>query len=178
MNENQKLIKNRNILYGLLVIIILLLLVLIFKGNIKSYFRTNEVLSKVNTFNLWDVAFDCYDYVNDESGNVQMSDKCRNTYQSFQPKVEKWNKLIKSRRFTDINCKDFKDKKDAQDFYQYVNGEIAQGIYAYKTLHPENDGYQIVGTTNIWDGKCRYDPYGLDTNGDCDACENFSNEQN
>jgi len=161
---------NKKYIYGFLTVIVVLLLAILLKENIKSYFRGREVLNRTNIFNLWDVAFDCYGFVNSDNPEATMSEKCRNTYNSYQDKTQKWDKLIK--KYRDISCHDFADKGEAQDFYQYVNGEMAKGIYAYKTLHPEDES-EIVGTTNIWDGNCRYDPYGLDTNGDCNACENL-----
>lgn len=174
----------------LLTIIALLLLVLLFKEDIQSYFKNREVLKKnqaksqeviqkANIFNIVDVASDCIGYLTDDSGNSETSGKCETTMTNYGPKIERWQDLIKEN--WNINCQDFSKKKDAQDFYEYVSGEYAHEYIGYKQYIKENpskaleddgSGDLVFQASSDFDG-CHYDPYGLDTNSDCNACENL-----
>lgn len=179
-------------LYGFLSVIILLLLFVVFKGDLQSYLqkqevlkknqiRSQEVLAKANTFNIATVMRDCFDDLADKSENAVSSEKCLNTMSSYDGKKGQWGSLISQNR--DINCRDFANKNEAQDFYEYVSGEFAHGYYAYWSIYKDDpsktttlnrsSGF-VFGSTNVFDGHCYYDPYGLDANHDCDACESIT----
>ena len=137
----------------LLTIIVVILAFILFEDKIRMYFKAQEVLQKVNVFNIPYVAVKCSTEI--ASDNDTLSQECLDMVESYNEKVLKWQNLIKEYR--DINCKDFTDKKEADEFYHYISGELSSVIYTYRKF----------------DGHCRYDPYGLDTNGDCNACENY-----
>lgn len=143
----------RNVTNILLAIIIFLLLVILFQGKIKSYLKAQEVLKRANVFNISYVAMKCDKYIKDDSESDIPND-CQNEITNYQDKIQKWQSLIK--QYRDINCKDFVNSLEANEFYSYVSGEVAKLFYG-----------------GAFDGHCHYDPYGLDTNGDCKACESY-----
>jgi hypothetical protein len=169
--------KNKLTNISLFVIVVLLGLIL-FKGKIQSYFKAREVLNRASIYNIAKVAAACWDVISDD--NNSLSIHCTQTLAGYQSQVTKWNGLIKEYR--DINCNDFENKAEANDFYQYISGELAGGYYhlmvqneellAGKELNPLTMGK--IMENKAYDGHCHYDPYGLDTNGDCNACENYA----
>jgi len=159
----------------LLMTIVVVLVLILFKDKIRMYFKAQEVLQKANVYNITDVAVKCYNAIISTDDDYIPSQECSNMVDSYNEKVLRWNNLIKEYR--DINCKDFTDQAEAQDFYDYVSGELAGGFYAYRKVivgvKPDDTEHFAFATTNKFDGHCRHDPYGLDTNGDCNACENY-----
>lgn len=164
--------KSTNIL---LIIVIILLGLLLFRGKIQAYFKARDVLKRANIYNIVEVAFACWDVIPDDESIPNT--RCSQTLEEYKFQIVKWNDLIK--QYRDIDCKDFENKKEANDFYEYMSGELAGGIYLLKV---QNEGLirevnpltigKIMGKKH--NGHCRYDSYGLDTNSDCDACENYS----
>lgn len=159
----------------LLVVVALLLLGVLFQGKIRNYFKAQDVLKRANVFNIPDVALACYKYITDEeTGENGYSPSCQQALDAYTVKTHKWENLV--REYRDINCSDFSDKKEANEFYSWISGELAGGFYAYRNIvkgeKPDATSFAFMSTTKF-NGKCRYDPYGLDTNSDCNACENY-----
>ncbi len=140
---------------------------LIFQDDISWYSKRNEILKKANIYNIPDVAVKCYDFITDKSDDPVPSQDCTNEYNKWLPKTEEWKNLIKTKK--DINCGDFYDPKDAKYFYHYISGELSSDFYKYNTTpSPKSFSWRSSG-----DLHCTYDSYGLDTNHDCNACENY-----
>ncbi len=159
----------------LLVIIALLLVGILFQGKIRSYFKAQEVLKRANIFNIPDVALPCYKYITDEADSENgYSLPCQQAMDIYTAKAKEWESLI--REYRNINCNDFSDKKEASEFYSWVSGELAGGFYTYRNIvkgeKPDATSFAFMDTTKF-NGTCRYDPYGLDTNSDCNACESY-----
>lgn len=166
----------KNLTNILLLTILVILALVLFKDKIRLYLKAQEVLKRVNYYRIPDVAFKCYKGIITTDDDYIPSKECSNTIDSYREKILRWDKLIKEYR--DIECKDFKDKKEANDFYNYVSGELIGAFYVYRKKDAgvgPDDGKENLefGLTTSFDGRCRYDPYGLDTNGDCNACENY-----
>jgi hypothetical protein len=166
----------KNILIAIGAVIILMLGYLIFKDDISWYSKRNEILKRANIYNITKVAAACWDTIPD-SNNINLH--CTQTLSIYQPEINKWNNLIKGSR--DINCSDFDNKNEANDFYQYLSGELAGGYYR---MMVQNEELLLGKETNplmigkimedkTYNGNCHYDPYGLDTNHDCNACESL-----
>jgi len=170
---------NNNKLTNILLIVVIVLLgIFLFKGKIQSYFRASEVLNRASIYNIAVVAAACWDVVPDDNNNL--SPHCSQTLSEYQSKMTGWNSLIKEYR--DINCNDFENRTDANGFYQYISGELAGGYYHLMVQNQElltgkEANPLMIGKikeSKTYDGHCHYDPYGLDTNGDCNACENYA----
>lgn len=162
----------KNITNILLLIVVILLVGLLLQGKIRAYFKSQEVLSRVSIFNLPDVAVACYKSITGEvSGRTQVCDYRINQYSGRETR---WKKLINEYR--DINCKDFTDKHEANEFYSWISGELTHGFYAYRNIvkgkERDTDKFAFESTSEF-NGQCHYDPYALDSNGDCNACENY-----
>ncbi|RJO60242.1 hypothetical protein C4544_05725 [candidate division WS5 bacterium] len=178
-------------IYGFLTVIIFLLVAIYFKTDIQSYLknrenlkknqvRTQEVLGRAKLINSPEIIRDCFDWLSDESSNSVQNKKCEDTWSIYSVKEQRWQNLIKENK--DINCSDFAKKSEAQEFFEYVSGEYAKGYRAYryivkndpsKALEDDGSGDLVFSSNTAFDGHCRYDPYGLDTNQDCNACENL-----
>lgn len=157
-----------------LVVVALLLIGILFQGKIRSYFKAQEVLKRANIFNITDVALQCYKYITDEASSENYTPACQQEMDIYNAKTQRWTSLVNEYR--DINCRDFTDKKEASEFYDWISGELAGGFYAYRNIvkRTEPDASSFVfRSNNKFDGHCRYDPYGLDTNNDCNACESY-----
>lgn len=162
----------------LLCVVVALLAFILLKSKIQSYFKAREVLRRASVYNIAKVAAACWDVIPDN--NTDLDTHCTQTIAEYHPKITKWIRLIKEYR--DINCDDFENKAEANDFYQYISGELSGGYYRLmiqnkelltgKELNPSVVGKVMEDKT--YDGHCRYDPYGLNTNGDCEACENYA----
>lgn len=166
----------KNVTNILLLIIVTLLVSIFFKEKVGFYLKAQEVLERVSYYNISDVALKCYKgVIADEEDWKPPSKECSDMIDSYRERILRWNSLIK--KYRDIDCNDFADRGEAQDFYEYISGELTDGFYAYrikvKGLESDNtESFKFSGT-NIFDGHCRYDPYGLDINSDCNACENY-----
>lgn len=164
----------QNFTVVLMIIAVSLLTLILFKDNIKAYYKAKEVLKRVDVFNIPDVIVTCYGDIQSSDNDGIPSKECMDILDEYSATTTKWDDLIK--RNGDINCQNFSNGKEAKNFYHYVSGELAAGWEAYQSVRPgkwkqgENFGF---GLTNKFDGKCRYDPYGLDTNSDCNACEGY-----
>lgn len=161
-----------NITNILLLIVVILLVGILLQGKIRAYFKSQEVLNRVNVFNIPDVAVACYKLITDEvSENTQA---CNNKINQYSGKEIRWKKLINEYR--NINCKDFVDKHEANEFYSWISGELTHGFYVYRNIvkgkEPDTDKFAFESTSEF-NGQCHYDPYGLDSNGDCNACESY-----
>jgi len=162
----------------LLIIIAIILLLVLFQGKIRSYFKSREVLKKASIYNIGAVAGACFDSIPESE-----SDYCLQTLSEYGPKIIKWNNLIKQNK--DINCKDFDSRREAEDFYEYISGDTASRYYRLKVQNEnlrrafnKEPGLSSSIIGEIMQNKenernCSYDPYGLDTNADCFACENY-----
>lgn len=152
----------------LIIIAISLLLLVLFKDTIKANFKTKEVLKRANVFNILDVADDCFDELSKKANSGVASQKCLDSVEKYRIQTHDWDVLIKQNR--DLNCDDFSSKTEAWKFQQYISGELANYLEEYK----DSDGSIRLGFRGgIWNLKCSYDPYRLDTDGNCIACENF-----
>lgn len=159
----------------LLVVVVLLLLGIFFQGKIRSYFKAQEVLKRANVFNIPDVALQCYKYITDEASSENgYSPACQQEIDSYNVEAQRWTRLVNEYR--DINCKDFTNKKEASEFNDWIGGELASGFYADRNIvkgtKPDATSFAFQ-QNSMFDGHCRYDPYGLDTNNDCNACESY-----
>lgn len=161
----------------LLIAILIILGWLLFGNKIVKYFKvratTREVLKRVGIYNIPSVAEACFYYNQDiENGvetHIDTYQNCEDQVDKYWLDTERWIDLIKESR--DLDCGDFKDGKDARNFYHYVSGELVKGYEGR-----QNSNSQPIVTLNfnsLFDGKCYYDPYGLDTNRNCNACEKF-----
>lgn len=162
---------DRRVTNILLVVVVALLLGIIFRENIKFFFKAQEVLKRSNVLNIPDVAVYCYKWMIEEE--AEPSPRCKEAMTSYFQKEKKWEALVK--KYRDINCSDFSSRKEAMEFYAWISGEMAHEFYSYrKTIigkEPDTDKFAYMSSTD--DTPCRYDPYGLDTNGDCNPCEDL-----
>lgn len=174
MNINKKNTANKKDKSIIILIIIIVsgLFLVFYKEEIKSYFRfkkiQKEVLNNANVFNIPDVAVACFDIIketNSDASTSIISDKCNREIKKWGTDITRWKELIQNEK--DINCRDFLNGKDAKNFYHYISGELAGCFYLYNKS-PSPEKFSFWGECN-----CTYDPYGLDTNGDCNACENY-----
>lgn len=157
---------NNKLLITIGIIIVFMLGYIIFKDNINWYFKRNEILKRTNIYNIPDVAVKCYDFITSVNDDAVPNQDCINERDKYRPKIKEWENLIKSKK--DINCGDFLSSKDAKYFYHYVSGELAGNFYEYNTT-PNPKSFAWKTPKDLY---CTYDPYGLDTNHDCNACEN------
>jgi hypothetical protein len=165
MNSERTRVSNNKLFYAIGAVIILMLGYLIFKDSIHWYFKKSEILKRVSVFNIPFVADDCYEFqkalIVDPQGDIVWSKSCEDEVKKYSSKIKYWEKLI--RHNNDLNCDDFEDIFEAIEFYHYVSGEAAEAYYKRETP----DGL-VLRTNGL---VCAYDPYGLDTDHDCDPCE-------
>jgi len=170
MNKDHK----QNLIIGLMIVAVSLLGLILFKDNIKAYYKGKEVLKRVDVFNIPDVIVTCYGDIQSSDNDGVPSKECLDILDEYSTRTTRWDNLIK--RNNDINCHDFSNGKEAKNFYHYVSGELVAGWEAYQSVRKgtwKQGEKFILQDTNKFDGKCRYDPYGLDTNSDCNACEGY-----
>jgi len=164
--------KIKHFIVFLLITIVLLLIAILFKDKINWYFKSQEILKKASVLNIPEVAVVCYKSITDEI--PEMSQECMDKMDEYREKEILWKNLINEYR--NIDCKDFVNKEDAAGFYNWISGELVMGFYTYRNFvkgkEPDTDKFAFMAS-NKFDGHCRYDPYGLDADGDCNACENY-----
>lgn len=151
--------QNSIILYTFLSIIVLLLGYLVFKNPVSSYLEKRDIAGKVNLYRVPEVYVACYDYVWSESDS-EIPQKCKDSVDKYMPIRDRWDSMIKEK--SDIDCKDFTNNWEAMQFNSYIGNEFVQYI------NPNTRGKGLLISGNP---KCTYDPYGLDTDGDCQPCE-------
>lgn len=150
---------DHKILYIIGIVIILMLGYLIFRNDINRYFKEQEIFNHASINNIPRVYLAC------ANGADQSADfNCEGQLSKYAPIVNNFEEKIKLNR--DLNCSDFNNAVEAEDFYNYVSGEAVQ----YMKQH------SIIGTLEYINLNltCRYDPYGLDTNHNCMPCENLN----
>lgn len=158
--------KNPNyIIYILLITITALLLYIIFKGEIDQYFFRKEVLKKAALINIPSVFNRCIDYSAEPDEDGIYSDwnmeTCKPALEEYKPAGEKFKSLIKNKK--NISCADFSSRDEASEFFYFVSGEVFQSVLGNGIKGLELD-------------RCVIDPYGLDTDHDCRACEHYETE--
>lgn len=164
---DDKKIQNNKPLYFIGITIIVLLLYLIFKNDISSFFKRDQILAKVSIFNIPKVYLSCKDDPAWNTQDAEVGSICKNALTEYLPKAEKWKALIKNKK--DISCSDFSSGREAFDFFDFVSGETIQYIKQLGYNDPNNYGMVYIN----YKLKCENDPYGLDTNNDCWPCKNF-----
>jgi len=140
--------KHNKLLYILLIIIVILLSYLVFKPLLIHIHTVWEIYNRKNIFYIHDVNIACKDSLNNKSSSEEFSPECVTEYTKYSELTKKWDRMILMK--SDISCKDFDPLTlDAFDFYYYISGNL--------TSH----------------NNCAYDPYGLDSDGDCVPCEKY-----
>lgn len=171
MDGKNSMTKSHIIIIFLLAVIIVLLFTLTFRDRITWYFKSQEILRHASVLNIPEVAGKCVGYY--LGNDAKPSGSCKEVHQQYSIKAERWNELIKENR--KLSCNDFESRKEANLFYQYISGELAHDFYTTAEKNLEKGEELPTSFAFISDKKtiCRYDPYGLNTDSDCNACENY-----
>ncbi len=135
-------------------IIVLLLLGIFFKEEIKTYFKQRSIIKNASIYQIPKVDYYCKIM---QYKDIAYKKNCLEELTKMTNKQNGWNKLIKEN--SKISCGDFDNYEDADLFYQYVGGGIVKQMYSKSPPNPNNL-------------RCSYDPFGLDTDHDCEPCEN------
>ncbi len=155
---------SKKIIISLLIIIILLLSYVAFKGEMQWYFRKNEIRKNASITNIPTVYNHCIGSYSMNETSGRDDEKCANDIIEFTPMVNKFDELINEKN--EIDCNDFSSGYEALTFLHYVGGDFAKmmpiGYKDHKPLYRKDAP-----------STCVNDPYGLDTDHDCDPCEKF-----
>jgi len=155
---------SRKIIISLLLVIIALLFYVAFKDNLAWYFRKNKITSNASIYNIPTVYNYCIGSYSTNENSGYDEDKCIADIKEFSSVTKKFDNLIKSK--SDINCADFSSSFDATTFFHYVGGDLI------KMFPVGYENHQPLYRKDTPSG-CFNDPYNLDTDHDCEPCENF-----
>lgn len=133
----------------LLSLILILLTYLTFRNDISWYFEKQHIKENAKWTNFLGLNLACAQ----TSNNIE----CEKESKRIIPLANKFDALIDSKR--SISCDDFSSRNEAQDFQDYIGGDRVRRV--------ENN---FEGEYK--DYRCPTDYYGLDTDHDCEPCEN------
>jgi len=167
MESSQQKTNNKP-LYILAFIIILMLGYIIFRNDISSFFKRDQILAKASVFNIPKVYLSCKDDPGWNTPDGQVGTICKSVLTEYLAKANIWKEMIKNKK--DISCSDFSDSREAFDFFDFISGETVQYVKQLGFSDPNNYGMVYIN----YKLKCENDPYGLDTNNDCWPCKNFN----
>lgn len=160
----QSTIQNKAV-FLLLVVIVGLLLYIVFKADIDHYYFKKQVLKEASILHIPAVFNRCINYSSkpDEDGLYSdfNMDTCKVALNEYKSVEERFKNLIKSKK--NISCGDFLSRSEASEFFKFVGGEIFDSAFRNGL-----DGLSLK--------RCVVDPYGLDTDHDCQACEDYETE--
>lgn len=157
--------------FNVLLIFVLIAVVLIgiFQKDIRVYYRKRQLIKTSSTMFIEMTHHVCYTMVErakeglvegttEEDAidlcNLYASTKRRDRTLSLSPaELDEYYK-DKIRKNKDIDCNEFAYQEEAQDFYEFLGALFKDRIIE-----------------DIDRGKCYYDPYNLDEDNDCYACE-------
>ncbi len=150
---------------ALLLLLVLLVTIFLFKDKLHYYLIAKNSLKRANILNIPGVASWCN--LTKKETKSGFSDVCMEAMNRFGPDIIRWENLIK--QYRKIDCNDFRDGEDAKNFFNYISGELSDEFYVHNEKNfVESKYFSWISDHTL---HCSYDPYGLDADGDCNACE-------